>query len=83
MTGGVFLSIFWRYTVNPGVSLPLYLLFFTCGGCAALSNITHFTFVSRYDAANTTALAVGMASGTKLHYFDFFLWKKYSFYYIV
>jgi len=64
MTGGVFLSIFWQYTTYPGFALPLYLLFFICGGCAALSNITHFTFVSRYEAANTTALAVGMASGS-------------------
>jgi hypothetical protein len=39
-------------------------LFFVLGGCAALSNITHYTFVSQLSAKHTSFLAVGIALGS-------------------
>lgn len=66
---GVFMAVFWDYTVpvhGGRESLPLYFLFFIVGACSSSSNVTHFTYVSLYEATNTTALATGMGVGSML-----------------
>lgn len=65
---GILMSFFWEHSIalssGKRISLPLYVLFFVVGACSSSSNVTHFTFVSRYDAINTTALAAGMGIGS-------------------
>lgn len=66
-TAGVLMSILWKVSVTISsmqVSLPLYLLFFVVGACSSSSNVTHYTFVSKFEASNTTALATGMGLGS-------------------
>ncbi len=62
-TTGILMSIFWKYSVQ-NTSLPLYILFFVVGMCSSTSNVTHYTFVSKFEATNTTALATGMGLGS-------------------
>lgn len=64
---GILMAFFWDISVEISgkqVSLPLYILFFVIGACSSTSNVTHFTFVSTYDAKSTTALATGMGLGS-------------------
>jgi hypothetical protein len=64
---GILMSILWDVTVmisSNQISLPLYILFFTVGACSSSSNVTHYTFVSKFEASNTTALATGMGLGS-------------------
>lgn len=64
---GISLSIFWKSSViinGHGVSLPLYIIFFTVGCCGASSNVTHFMFVSKFPPRQTTMLSTGMGIGS-------------------
>lgn len=89
MTGlltGVLMGAVWNRTVTIGgkeVSLPLFILFFIIGGCSSSSNVTHFTYVSKSDAPNTTALATGMGLGSMtagiLALFQGLLLRQYGF----
>jgi len=64
---GILMGAVWNRVVTIGdseVSLPIFLLFFIVGGCSSSSNVTHFTYVSKSEAQNTTALATGMGLGS-------------------
>lgn len=64
---GLCMSLFWGISINVAgseYSIPLFLLFFIVGGCASLSNVTHFAYVSVWPAENTTALATGIGCGS-------------------
>jgi len=64
---GVLMGAVWNRVVTISgteVSLPIFLLFFVIGGCSSSSNVTHFTYVSKSEAQNTTALATGMGLGS-------------------
>jgi hypothetical protein len=66
---GILLGIFWSASVtiaSHDISLPLCILFFCVGACSSSSNVTHYVFVSTYDAMNTTALATGMGLGSMI-----------------
>ena len=91
---GIILAVVWDQSVsiaNTKVSLPLFIMFFIIGACASSSNVTHYTFVSRSEAHNTTSLATGMGLGSMtsgiLALFQGLLLKNYSFnvtvYYII
>jgi hypothetical protein len=61
------LAVFWQNVVTiygVQVSLALFILFFVVGACSSTSNVTHYVFVSTYDASNTTSLALGMGLGS-------------------
>jgi hypothetical protein len=67
LTTGVTMAFVWNQTVSFGssqVSLPLLIMFFVVGACSSSSNVTHYTFVSKSPAQNTTALATGMGLGS-------------------
>lgn len=67
MVTGVLMGAVWNRVITVSgteVSLPIFLLFFVIGGCSSSSNVTHFTYVSKSDAQNTTALATGMGLGS-------------------
>lgn len=69
LTTSILLAICWSDVVSfnsTNVSLPLYILFFIVGVCSSTSNVTHFMFVSSYDASCTTGLAVGMGIGSMI-----------------
>jgi MFS family permease len=69
LSTGILMSILWNVTVSISsnqVSLPLYILFFTVGACSSSSNVTHYTFVSKFEASDTTALATGMGLGSMI-----------------
>jgi MFS family permease len=69
LLSGILMSAMWHMTVEFStkfVSLPIFLLFFVVGACSSSSNVTHFTFVSTYDASNTTALSTGMGLGSMI-----------------
>lgn len=83
---GVLMGAVWNRVVTIGgseVSLPIFLLFFIVGGCSSSSNVTHFTYVSKSDAPNTTALATGMGLGSMtagiLALFQGLLLRQYGF----
>ena len=68
---GIFMSIFWNYSVrlsssSTPSSLPLYILFFVMGTCSSSSNITHYTYVSISSPENTTHLSTGMGMGSSI-----------------
>lgn len=66
---GVLLSLFWSCSVElygRSYSIPFYILFFIAGICACLSNITHYAFVSYFDAKYTTYLATGFGVGSMI-----------------
>lgn len=66
-TTGILMAFLWNVSVDVSgkkSSVPLYILFFVVGACSSTSNVTHFTYVSIYDANNTTALATGMGLGS-------------------
>ena len=49
--GGIFVCVFWDYSVTAfgkELSIPLFALFFVIGSVCASSNVTHFTFVSKF-----------------------------------
>eukprot|EP01031_Cornospumella_fuschlensis_P041126 gene41126-50174_t len=65
----ILLAICWSDVVSISsteLSLPLYILFFLVGVCSSISNVTHFMFVSSYEASCTTGLAVGMGIGSMI-----------------
>lgn len=69
LTAGLLLSALWNESVYIGgkeTSLPLFALFFVVGACSSSSNVAHFSFVSRFDAASTTAIATGAGLGSML-----------------
>ncbi|RYH26715.1 hypothetical protein EON65_14145 [archaeon] len=69
LTTSILLAICWNDVVtisSTQLSLPLYILFFIVGVCSSTSNVTHFMFVSSYDASCTTGLAVGMGIGSMI-----------------
>jgi hypothetical protein len=67
LTTGIVMAFVWNQTVSFGsskVSVPLFIMFFIVGACSSSSNVTHYTFVSKAAAQNTTALATGMGLGS-------------------
>lgn len=67
LIAGIFMSVFWDHSVSVSggrASVPLFFLFFVVGACSSSSNVTHYTYVSRSAASNTTALATGMGLGS-------------------
>lgn len=69
LMNGIFLSIFWDYTINTSsghISLPFYLLFLSAGLCSSLSNITHYTFTSVHLDSFTSWLSTGMGLGSMI-----------------
>lgn len=64
---GLMMGIFWNSTViisGGQTSFPLFILFFIVGACSSTSNVTHYTYVSRYHGSDTTALGTGMGVGS-------------------
>lgn len=59
----ILLSFLWNTSIN-GVSVPLYIIFFLLSSCGAISNVTHYMFVSKFDARKTTMLSTGMGLGS-------------------
>lgn len=67
LSAGVLLSQFWKSSTQyrgTNISLPLFILFFSAGSCSALSNVTHYSYVSKWPAEHTTWLATGMGLGS-------------------
>lgn len=67
LISGILLGLCWDKTVRVNdqlVSVPLYVIFFIIGSCAASSNITHFMFVSSYPARATSMMSTGFGLGS-------------------
>jgi hypothetical protein len=64
---GIIMAFVWNQTVSFGsskASVPLLVMLIFVSACSSFSNATHYTFVSKAAAQNTTALATDIGIGS-------------------